>query len=117
MLNKTEKSIMAVIYEKCAYKGSCLISIEEIKLKTKQRGLSEGKIRSVLKSLELDNYYELTRCDKCGEEFFCINLLAKGSAYKRETEQQKRAFVYKIFIAIITALITYAVGRILFLLF
>lgn len=117
MLNKTERAIMTVIYEKCLSSGACIISTAEIKAKLKSRALSDLKIKTVLRSLELDDYYVLTLCDKNGEEFFCVNLLAKGYAFRRETEQARRAFIYKIFLACLTALVTYVVGRILFLIF
>ncbi len=117
MLNKTEKSVMWVVYERCKNKGSCLISLEEIQAQIKKRGIKENKIKSTLKSLELDSYFDLITCDKNGKEIFCINLLSKGYAFKRETEQQKRTLIYKILIAAVTGFITFFVGRLLFYLF
>lgn len=108
---------MSVIYEKCGNKGSCLISTEEIQAHLKKHTLSDTKIKSTVKSLELDNYYDLITCDKNGEEIFCINLLSKGYSFRRESEQQKRTILSKIFFAVVTGFITFLVGRLLFFLF
>lgn len=117
MLNKTEKAIMEAVYLKCGDKGCCLISVEEAKALSRLKKISDVKIRAILKSLSLDNYYDLVTCDKNGEEFFCINLLVKGYRFKRESEQQKRTLIYKILLAAVTASVTFLVGRLLFYLF
>lgn len=108
---------MSVIYEKCGNKGSCLISTAEIQARLKKHTLSDTKIKATVKSLELDNYYDLIACDKNGEEIFCINLLSKGYSFRRESEQQKRTIISKIFFAVVTGFITFLVGRLLFFLF
>ncbi len=108
---------MSVIYEKCGNKGSCLISTAEIQARLKKQKLTDSRVKSTVKSLELDNYYDLIPCDKNGEEIFCINLLSKGYSFRRESEQQKRAVISKIFFAVVTGFITFLVGRLLFYLF
>lgn len=117
MLTKSEKAIMSVIYDKCGNDGSCLISVNEISVSLHRRGISDKKIKSTLKSLELDGYYDLIVCDKGGEEYYCINFQAKGYSYKRESEQFKRAVLSKIIFAVVTALITFFVTRLLFMIF
>ncbi len=117
MLNKTENALMQIIYDKCGLKGSCLISVEEIKINLKSRGVKDGKIKKTMNSLELDGYFDGVLCDKDGEEVYCVNLLAKGYSYKRETVQRKRNLLYKIAIAILTGVITYIVGKVLLLFF
>ena len=113
MLNKSEKEVLQIVYEKCNNQGSCLITINQIKAQLKHKNISEQKIKSAVKSLQLDNYYDLILCEKNGEQIYCINLLKKGYSFKRETQQNKRMVVSKIIFAIITGVITFLVGRML----
>lgn len=114
---------MDVIYEKCADKGSCLISSEEILAKLKHKSISIRKIDSIkkidsiLNSLSLDNYFELLPCKRNGADVFCINLLSNGYLYKRESSKRMREIFGKIFFAVVTALVTFAVGKLLFFVF
>lgn len=117
MLNKTEKAVMDVVFNSCGLNGACIISEEEIKLKLKDKKIDGRKIKSTLNSLSLDKYFDLLLCDRHGEEVYCINLLTKGYSFKRETEQEKRSFVYKILLAVLTGAITYIVGKLLFWMF
>lgn len=117
MLNKTEKAIMEIIFDKCGLNGACIVSEEEIKLKLKDKKINSSKIKSTLNSLSLDKYFDLYLCDRRGEEVFCINLLGKGYSFKRESEQEKRIFIYKILLAVITGTVTYLVGKLLFWIF
>lgn len=117
MLNRAEKSVMSVIYDKCAEKGSCLISVKEISVGLKYKGMTDTKIVSVLNSLSLDNYFELLPCERNGEKIYCINLLTKGYAFKRESCQRSREILSRIVFASITALVTFAVGKLLIFLF
>lgn len=120
MLSKTEKLVMNIIYEKCANVGSCLITVDQItkiiNAKSKRFGkklYKKDKIISAIKSLELDNYYELICCQKNDEEVYCINLKSKGYSFNREKVQEKRAVINKIIFVVLTAIITYVVGKLL----
>lgn len=117
MLNKSEKFIMDVIYDKCGCDGSCLISLSQIKTALHKTKISDNKIKSTIKSLELDDYYELIVCERDNEELYCINLHTKGYGFKREKEQFKRAILNRAILATVTAVITYLVGRILIYIF
>ena len=117
MLNRIEKSVMDVIYEKCADKGSCLISAEEIDAKLKHKTLGVKKINAILNSLSLDNYFELLPCKKNGADIFCVNLLTNGYSYKREARRRSREILNRIVFAVLTALVTFAVGKLLLYIF
>lgn len=108
---------MEVIFNKCGLNGACIISEEEIKLRLKDKKIDGRKIKSTLNSLSLDKYFDLLLCDRRGEEVYCINLLTKGYSFKRESEQEKRTFVYKILLAVVTGAVTYLVGKLLFFIF
>lgn len=117
MLNKSERAVMDVIILKCKSTGCCLISCEELSSFVHQQRMNTKKVESVLRSLSLDGYFDLVPCKKSGEDLFCINLKPKGYSYKREMEQEKREAFKKIFFAVCSAVLTYLVGRVLFLIF
>lgn len=117
MLSKNEKLIMAIVFDCCTKSGACLISTAEIRAKLVGNKLSEEKIKSTLRSLELDGYFDLVDCFKGDEHLFCINLRPKGYSFIRDFEQQRRTILNKILLAIVSATITFLVGRLLFYLF
>lgn len=117
MLSKSEKLVMAVIFDSCAKNGACLISINEIQIKLNNKQFTNAKIKATLRSLELDGYFDLIECLKGEDLIYCINLQHKGYSFVRDYEQQRRALFSKIFLAIVSAAITFLVGRLLFYLF
>ena len=70
-------------------------------------------MEAILRSLELDDYFDLIESDRKGERMFVITLHANGLAYKRTSQQMKRSIAFKIALSVAGAVVTFVVGRIL----
>lgn len=115
MLNKSEHTVMKTVYGLCRADGKCLISPKELlsKLAFAGKNFSEEKLERVLRALELDGYFELLSSDRKGEQMYVITMRAKGFAFQRSYEQEKRRFILKIVWAIASASIAFFVGMLL----
>ena len=114
LINKNEKILMDIIIKKCENTDTCLVKPQElIDSFPAKNPTDEQKLNALLKSLELDNYFELINTDKNGEKVFCIILSAKGMGYTRQKAQDKKALYFKIGLAIGSAIVTFIVGMIL----
>ncbi len=111
MLNLREREIMSVIYSLCEGTGRCLASPKEIlRMLPKKRKLTEERLEKILRELELDDYFELLSSDRKGEKMYVVTLHSAGVSFKRETEKQKRDIAYKLFWAVVSAVVAFLVG-------
>lgn len=98
MLNKKESLLMEQIYHIASKKnGNCLI--KPIDLLTSIPYNVEFKIEELddtLQALVFDEYIDMVETDKKGEPFYCITLLKKGKAFKREIINKKRQAYYSL---------------------
>lgn len=118
MLNSGERAVMGAIYDKCGGSGNCLITVNEISLNLpKKRKMANDAIEATVRSLELDDYFDVIFSDRHGEQVLCINLHSKGLSFKREAVQLKRAVFTRLLLAGISACATFIVGKILFFFF
>ena len=118
MLTKLENEVMSSIFELCEGKDSCLISpLELIKNLPEKSNYDEAKLNKILKSLELDDYFDIINSDRKGEQIFCITLHTKGFAYKRTSIQIKRNLYLSVGLKIAFAILSFIVGKILITLF
>ena len=118
MLTKSEKAVMGYIYQKCQNKKSCLTSFQEIILSLSHKlKLTESKVKEIVKSLEQDDYFDLIYTNKNGEQILVITLHPKGIAYPREVVQSSRQLKYKIILATFGAVLSFVIGKILYLVF
>ncbi len=114
MLNKQENEVMNAVYEMCDGKDSCLVSsLEIMSILPQKRNYTREKVDKILRSLELDDYFDLIETDRKGEKLYVITLHQNGIAYKRTAQQMRRNLTFKICLAIGSAVITFVVGLIL----
>ena len=114
MLNKQENEVMNAVYEMCGGKESCLVSpLEIMSILPEKRAYTPEKVESILRSLELDDYFDLIESDRKGEKLYVITLHQNGIAYKRTALQMKRSVAFKVCLAVGSAVITFAVSMIL----
>ena len=60
MLNREENEIMRAVYELCGGKGCCLVSPYDLmSLLPAKRGYTAERVDRLLRSLELDDYFDL----------------------------------------------------------
>ena len=114
MLNKQENEVMNAVYEMCDGKGSCLASPMEImSLLPAKRKYTPQKVEQVLRSLELDDYFDLIASDRKGEKMYVITLHPNGEAYKRTAVQMRRNITFKVVLSVAGAVITFVAGILL----
>lgn len=115
MLNKKEKIVMRIIYDKTANKRKATIVTEdEIFDEIPERAkISRDQMNEILQKLALDDYFELIRSEKRGQPVLVITLAKNGEAFEREVEKDKRNLHQKLVITVICAIITAVVGVII----
>lgn len=118
MLNRQEGEVMNAVYALCHDKGLCLVSPSELlQMLPKKTKMQEESLERILSALALDDYFELASSERKGEKTYVISLHASGYAYKRCKEQKKREISLRFIWAIASAVIAFAVGWILKLIF
>ena len=114
MLNNQENEVMKAVYEMCDGKGSCLVSPMEImSILPEKKKYTPDKVESILRSLELDDYFDLIESDRKGEKMYVITLHPNGEGYARERQQMRRSVAFKIGLSVAGAGVTFVVGLIL----
>ena len=108
MLNKNEKIVMQIIYDKMSdSQKAVIITEDEIWSKLpKKAKIDICDLREILQQLAIDEYFELIHTEKKGVPVMVINLKKKGVAFERSLVQQKRKVGQKIVITVICAVIT-----------
>ena len=108
MLNKNEKIVMQIIYDKMSESQKAVIMTEDeiwSKLPIKAK-IDLGDLREILQQLAIDEYFELIHTEKKGMPVMVITLKKKGVAFERGLVQQKRKLGQKLLITAICAVIT-----------
>ncbi|MBR2302770.1 MAG: hypothetical protein IKA42_03115 [Clostridia bacterium] len=108
MLNKNEKIVMQIIYDKMSdSQKAVIITEDEIWSKLpKMAKIDLDDLREILQQLAIDEYFELIHTEKKGNPVMVITLKKKGIAFERSLVQQKRKLGQKIVITVICAVIT-----------
>ncbi len=113
MLTPKERAVLLSVLDRCGDKSSCLVP--PASLLPKRGTITADRLNDILKALEYDGYIDVILSDRHGETVYCITLLAKAKGFRRERIQSERYLAGRILVAIISALITFAVGRLLYL--
>lgn len=112
MLNKNEKIVMQIIYDKMSESQKAVIITEDeiwSKLPKKAK-IDLGGLREILQQLAIDEYFELIHTEKKGVPVMVITLKKKGVAFERSLVHEKRNFGQKLVITAICAVITALIG-------
>ena len=118
MLKKGEELVLKVILDNAYNNESCLISKESIvAFIGDEKIVSLDNVESVLSSLYSNDYIDLLLSSRKGEKLYCITLLKKGKNYAYEKKREIKMIKNKILLAIVGALVSFIVGRILVVLF
>ena len=114
MLTKQENEIMNSVYRLCEGKGSCLVSpLEIMSMLPEKRKYTVERVDRILRSLELDDYFEIISSDRKGEKMYVITLHPNGFAFKRSTVQMRRDMFFKVGWTIASAVLAFLVGVLL----
>ncbi len=113
-LNKREEEIMNAVFTLSGGKESLLVSPQEIlALLPPKSSYTEEQLEGILRSLELDGYFQLTFSERKGEKMYVIHLLTEGLAYKRTDSQRKRGLYIKLAITVGCAVLSFVIGVVL----
>lgn len=116
MLSRLENSVLKAIIVSCGDKHSCIIAAGKLLhyMPYKING-DLTKLNHVLKCLEYDGYFEVIYSVRRGEMVYCITLKQRGRAYLREKALIKRDVITRVILAVASAIITFLVGRFLYI--
>lgn len=111
VLTKKEKNVMRVIYQASAKNGTCLITpIDIFEKLSLDLEYDEEELDTILRDLELDDYFDLTRSDKRGELVYCINMHQKGLAFARVERAFRSNIVFRLLLALATGTVSAIIG-------
>lgn len=114
MLNRQENEVMRAVFTLCEGRGVCLVSPDELlNLLPQKKKYGQQQLENILAALALDDYFQLLSSERKGEKMYVISLHPNGYAYKRNSTQRKRDFLFKIGWAVASAVIAFLVGVLL----
>ena len=98
ILTKEEKAVMRLVYDVAVKNnGMCLLSPLQIFEGISLDGeIKEEELWTILKNLEIDDYFDVTPSERKGELVYAINMHQKGLAYARVEKAFKNNLAFKI---------------------
>ena len=113
MITGNESVLIKTVLDMCEDKGACLLSADTLAAIIGKKKLTAQKIRVILNALELEDYWDIIKCDKNGEEVLCITLHKKARAYKLERKLMWRSVIFKICLALVGSAVAFIFTKIL----
>lgn len=115
MINRTQKAIMSAIYAKAADKnGTCLIRpVELLESIPYTVRFKRSDLPAYLRSLEMDDYFEMIETDKKGDKYYCFTLHQNGYSVITQIKNERRAIMFKIILTVCGALLSFIIGLLL----
>ncbi len=111
MLSKIENEVMHAVYEICKDRENCLVSPYELLcVLPYKRKYTIAQVEKVLSLLEKDDYFDIIHLERKGEPVYVITMHFKGNAYERMVQRRRRELLFKIAIAVGSAVITGVIG-------
>lgn len=117
MLSKTENKVMSVLYTECKDRAALLISPTDLMKITGEKGLTQSKLDKIINDLNMDGYFDLVYSDRRGERVYCITLTERGKGYLRGQKVMRRNLIFRLFLTVGLALLSFIIGLILKALF
>ncbi len=118
MLKKHEEKVLKVISDNAFEGNTCLISKSALlAFIGNDKIINENTIDDIINSLYTSDYIDYILSMQKGETVYCITLLKKGKNYKEVKKKEVNVVKNKILLAVVGAIVSFIVGRILLLLF
>lgn len=118
MLSKKEKEALKIINAACLSRSSCLIAPEETAAVFDAKfKVAVSDVPKILESLEKGGYIDSVLAENGGKAVYCVTLLQKGKNYLDEKRAYVKQLYSKLIIAAACAGVSFAVGRILYVIF
>ncbi len=118
MLSLKQKNLLKIINDNANASGSALLSAEIISACTSKRNkIKAEEVEPFVKSLAVGGYVEVINTYKKDVPFYCITLTEKGKNYALVYKEDVKQVKNKLALAVLGAVISFLIGRILYLLF
>ena len=118
MLSKKQLQLLKIIASNTECSGSCLLSAPIIsQLCLPSVKISDEEVEKIILSLAVKGYIDVINTFKRQEPFYCISLTSKGKNFQVEHKEDIKEVRFKLTLAVIGAVLSFLVGRILFILF
>lgn len=118
MLSKKQLELLKIIKDNAQESGSCLLSLPIIcELLSSRVRTSPEEVERLIISLSVKGYVDVINTYKKQQPFYCISLTKKGKNYQAEHREDVKEVRFKLTLAIVGAVLSFIVGRVLFILF
>lgn len=116
MLSRREKSVLTAVLGICGGKDCCIVSAGDIlSAMPKSNRADEDSVKATLNFLDYEGYLSIINTVRRGEAVFCIEVKQRGKSYRRESRQSLNFLLSRVGVAVLSAIITYIIGKILYL--
>ena len=116
-LSKRENAVMGAVFSLSQGKQRFLVSpCEILAILPAKSKFDEETLERVLRSLEIDGYFELVFSDRKGEKTYCIHMREAGLAFRRMDVHRRRSAALRLLFAAVCGVLSAAVGLIIKLL-
>ena len=112
MLDKTSKALFKYLFRQLN-DGKKLFALSEI-INLFNEEINDTNVRSYLLNIEREGVIDIIFTDKKGEPYAFISLKSRGNDYFEDKKKRKKEIFMRIFLAFLSALITYIAGRVLY---
>ena len=117
-LSPKENEVMAAVFSLSQGKERFLVSpYELLNVLPGRAGFDEEKLERVLKTLELDGYFELILSERKGEKTYVVHMREEGLAFRRQDVKRRRDLAIRLLLACLCGLLSAAVGLLLKIVF
>ncbi len=117
-LSRRENEVMRAVFELSEEKERFLVYPYEISAQIRaNRDYDEEKLESVMRTLEMDGYFDFVLSERKGEKTYVIHMHEAGLAYKRSDIQRRRSVYFRWGVAAVGAVITFFIGLVLRIIF
>ncbi len=117
MLSSIELKLLKIVNDNVNKQGDTLIGLKSILVFLNNQKVKESDVKKALVLLMQGDYLDVTFIEKNGEEFCLITIKNKGKNYKVEKESVTRQFIVKVIFAVSSAVVSFIVGKILYIIF
>lgn len=114
MLDRKEKIVMALLFEKCGAKP-CLISSSSIieSLGEKKYVISLSELEQIMNSLAKDGMIDYVESESKNGLVYCVSLKSKGALFKKDQQKQRRHASWVILRTALLAIFSFVIGLLL----
>lgn len=110
-LNRRENEVMSAVFSLSSGKERFLVSLYELlsALPAKSK-YDEDKLERVLRSLELDGYFEFVLTERKGEKTYVVHMREAGLAFRRSDAQRRRTLLIRFGLTVLCGFLSALVG-------